>query len=210
MALAALLSLAIGPTVAKANLISNGDFETGDLTGWTWTPTPNADPNMATAVVSFDTSGSGASLAFSVNPGKTGGGTAEGGGSLSQMVDLAAGLEYEVSLGALAIEEPRGIGNGDGGLMQLLIGGELQWSWDVEAIPAGAILRSSYHGKYTPSVSGMYELEVRFTRKFAAYTSGPIINHYADDISVAPVPEPGSFALLGLALAPLLRRRKRR
>ena len=52
-------------SLADAALI-NGDFETGDLTGWDFTPDPLSDPGMSPQVAIFD-----GSNAFRVNAGKS-------------------------------------------------------------------------------------------------------------------------------------------
>jgi hypothetical protein len=54
---------------AATNLLNNGNFETGDLTGWTWTPTPLSDISLSPTVVTFDAVVGQPSLCFRVNPG---------------------------------------------------------------------------------------------------------------------------------------------
>lgn len=47
---AALVLIVLGlqvPCQSAQNLLGNGDFETGDLTGWTWTPMEHAEPMMS-------------------------------------------------------------------------------------------------------------------------------------------------------------------
>ena len=63
----------------------NGDFETGDLTGWDFTPDPLSDPGMSPQVAIFD-----GSNAFRVNAGKTFFSGTAAGGVLSQNVALMA------------------------------------------------------------------------------------------------------------------------
>jgi hypothetical protein len=67
--------------VASAAPVVNGDFETGDLTGWTTFTTANGTIGTP-AVVSFDTTGTGASNAAKFNVGRQvlGSGAPEGGG----------------------------------------------------------------------------------------------------------------------------------
>ena len=55
--------------VASAAPVPNGDFETGDLTGWTTFTTTNGTIGTP-AVVPFDTTGSGASNAAEFNVGR--------------------------------------------------------------------------------------------------------------------------------------------
>ena len=85
----------------NATLLTNGDFETGNLNGWTTFTTTNGTIGTP-SVTSFDVTGAGASLAagFNVgnvqNPGNNGGGIFQtfnfGGGSLSVSVDIASAV----------------------------------------------------------------------------------------------------------------------
>src|SRR4051794_15573680 len=75
---------------AAAAAVVNGDFESGDLTGWTTFTTANGTLGTP-AVVSFDTTGTGASRAAQFNVGEnTYTGVYEGGG-IYQIVN-ATGL----------------------------------------------------------------------------------------------------------------------
>ena len=202
-------------SVLAANLITNGDFETGDLTGWSWTPTQYSDPNMTTAVVSFDTSGSGASLAFRVSPGTDNGHAAIGqqeGGYLSQSVSLTNGQAYDVAIGASAIQEVSGIGgNADGGLIRLYVAGNLLWSWDVAHIDQDATLRNSYSGAYTAGFTGAHDVEIWFTRTYMNWHPGVVVYQYLDEVLVddsQDVPEPTTLVMLALAGAGLAIRKR--
>ena len=82
--------------VASAAPVPNGDFETGDLTGWTTFTTASGTIGTP-AVVSFDTTGTGASNAAKFNVGQRRrlAGIPQGGG-IYQSVNTAAG-EFDVS-----------------------------------------------------------------------------------------------------------------
>src|SRR5437588_11523833 len=75
LALAVLLAVVVlGLTAvpASAAIVTNGDFETGNLTGWTTFTTAGGTANAGSAptVSSFDTTGSGASNAAQFNVGQ--------------------------------------------------------------------------------------------------------------------------------------------
>jgi hypothetical protein len=208
------LMLVVISAEAKANLLTNSDFETGDLTSWTWNPTQYAEPEMIAEVVTFETVLGQPSLCFRVNPGTDDahyGIGQEEGGILSQTINLVAGTNYAVSVGASAIHYVGPTSNSDGGLIRLYIGGNLQWSWDVGEIgPTGAVVRNSYEGTYVPTFTGPHDFELVFTRTWRNWGgfagSQPSMYHYADNISV--IPEPATLLLVGLG--GLVLRRKRR
>ena len=199
---------------ARANLLTNGDFETGDLTGWTWSPTQYAEPEMTAEAVTFQTVLGQPSLCFRVNPGTddahVGIGQEEG-GSLWQTVNLVGGENYDVVVGASAIHYIGPTSNADGGLIRLYIRGDLQWSWDVgEISPTGAVVRNFYEGTYVPTFTGPHDFELVFTRTYGNWGgfagSQPSVYHYADNIFV--IPEPTTLLLFALSGLTLLRRRR--
>src|ERR1017187_10567273 len=89
-----ILALALSVS-AFGSIVFNGDFGTGDLTGWTVFTTANGSngANPLPDVVSFNTTGAGASNSAQFNVGEVSFTGIQAGGGLIQLVTLSAG-EY--------------------------------------------------------------------------------------------------------------------
>ena len=183
-------------SAAQASIVTNGDFETGDFSGWTFTPDANSDPSMTAGVSVFN-----GSNAFTVNPGSNAGPGPEAGGRLSQTIALIGGVDYYISARMIAIQTLTQFNNADGGTITISINGETQHVFDVGSITGNTTLTDSFLGTYSAATTGNYELDFYFTRRFLNFT--PVINHYLDDVSVSAVPVPAAVWLFGSALAGL-------
>lgn len=179
-------------------LLVNGDFQTGDFTGWTFFTTSQGGVGQAT-VVSFDTANTGtASDSARFEAGQTSG-TVTGaryGGGIFQDVTLGSG-QLNVSLD-IAAESP-GL-NGDGGTFELLLDGSVVASHTFGSMAAMQPQWStlSYSGT---GAAGVHELRIELLR--GSYLQvGETPYQYLDNIrlSGSAVPEPSIvwFALLGV------------
>lgn len=197
--------LACASSWASANLIVNGDFESG-LAGWSYAPTPYAHHLMSASVVTLTPPVGTADKAFKINPGTDASQAGEeNGGTVTQTLSLVGGVEYEVSIGSAIIHHASPLINMDGGTIRLYMGTDLLWSWGVSPVVSSAPLVQSFTGSYTPPSTGTYDLTVKFTRT----SPSAYLNHYIDDVSVSAVPEPVALGFL-LAGAPVLLTRRKR
>lgn len=197
--------LAFIASSASANLIVNGDFESG-MSGWSFAETPYAHHQMTNSVATLTPPVGNAGHAFKINPGTdTSQLGEENGGAIWQPLSLVGGVEYEVSIGSAIIHHASPLINMDGGTIRLYMGTELLWSWGVSPVVSSAPLVQSFIGSYTPPSSGTYDVKVEFTR----VTASAYLNHYLDDVSVSAVPEPLTAGFL-LAGAPVLLMRRKR
>jgi hypothetical protein len=176
-------------------LLVNGDFATGTLAGWTFTPDAAAEPSLLGTVVSYQ-----GSNAFRANTGNNGTGV-DAGGTLSQLVPLVAGASYQVSAGKLAMSIQNASPNADGGRITVSLAGMVLHTFEpadpLPAVPADTL--DSFSVPFVAGATGPAAFEVRFVRRFPNFTPNAIY-HYADDLSVEfVIPEPGGVALLLLA-----------
>ncbi|MGE0373433.1 MAG: hypothetical protein AB7Q01_16350 [Gammaproteobacteria bacterium] len=215
-------------TASQAALLVNGDFETGDFTGWTLftnengslgtdaypgdlgNPTFPRPPKPATpSVQSFDTDGDGAAslaAAFDVGIDTL---PSAGGGGLFQVLTTGAGtLDIAFSVAAWV---PL-FSNGDAGTFTLNVDGveiDRHAFGEVDTgFPGsitGAIVRSMLSGSAAVG-AGAHEVRIGVTRPYGNSTDTPL--QFIDNVAVAftPVPLPATGLLLGAAL-PFLRRR---
>lgn len=175
----------------------NGDFEAGDLTGWTLFTTPNGeieDP-FNPYVISFDTTGTGASLAahFKAENAQlpvTGG---EGGG-IFQNVLVGAGpivitADIATSMGNVSH------GTFNSGRFRLLVDGTSVADIELGEITPNATKRGRLVADVTIPTTGMHEFQFLITQALWTATDGQSSRQYLDNIQL--IPEPSSFTLMG-------------
>ncbi|HLX72336.1 MAG TPA: hypothetical protein VKV04_22180 [Verrucomicrobiae bacterium] len=209
--LSLLLLFAMAGT-ARAQLY-NGNFETGDFSGWTEFNTVNGGTSVY-QVVQFDTAGTGTpSYAAEFEAGEVSGGI--GGGGLGQ----GAGIYQNVSLGAgtlnifLDIAALSPANQADAGTFQLLVDGNVVASDAMGAIGFNQTLRStlSYSGNIT---AGTHQIAVDIRRGYGTeYPDTPY--EFLDNITLTgtAVPEPNAallFAMAGVCVIPMRAIAKRR
>jgi hypothetical protein len=206
--------LGLGATRAFASpIILNGDFQTGTLTGWTVFTTPNGTNGSGLPnVVSFDTTGGGASLAAHFNVGEVNFDSTEQGGGLSQTFLAATTGLYTFSAAIASQDDAGGSINADGGTFSILIDGS-----PIATDPLGGfssplqILRGTLNGSSTLT-AGPHTFAIEIERPFISSGSATP-DQFVDNISAAgptisAVPEPSSILLLGGGLFALARRRQ--
>jgi hypothetical protein len=180
----------LGASPSKAaNLVTNGDFETG-LTGWS-VDNPSGHP---TGVATFDIDGDdslGSSNAFFA---RTGGGFGSQPVNLSQTLSLIGGQSYSffANIASFPVFD-----NASGGVVTASINGVTVSSFDFESVIGGFSEFATLTGNYQAATTGSYLLNINFFRPFTSTPSTPI--NYIDNIALneqgsvpTSVPEPAS------------------
>ncbi len=204
-----LASLLAGRAYA-GSFLSNGNFATGNLTDWSVFTTSNGTngPGLP-AVASFDTTGTGDSNSaeFLVGHVSGQGDNGEGGGGLLQSFNVPVAGFYTATA---AIASYYGGDNADAGDFSILVDGTLLANDNIGTILFGQTLRDTLVGSIDLA-PGSHTYEILITRDADAEL-GDSPNQYVTNLTLSPVPEPGSIALLlagGLCLLACAWRRRR-
>lgn len=201
-----LLPLLIARTTQAALLI-NGNFETGDFTGWTEFNTvgggtpygQEAGGTSVYQVTPFDTAGSGTpsySAEFEVGEvsGVIGGGGLGQGAGIYQYVPLNVGqLNISVDIAATSSGN-----NADAGTFELLLDGNVVASDPLGGIGFNQTIRSTLD--YSGTVSaGTHQIAIDIRRGYGTeYPNTPF--EYLDNVNLSgtAVPEPSTACLLAM------------
>ena len=203
LGMAALMCLAV---TAQADVITNGDFETGDFTGWTVRNTDNGQ-STTTDVFMYDIDGGGPlpeSLAARFAVGQV---TFQSGYwcgiEMVQDVNLVAGVEYEFDADVAAWRHTAQ-GNAQGGMFEMILDGAVLDWWSAGGIGGSNPWDKYDHlsATYTPDSSGPYEIGMRITRPYQC--PGDV---YQQVDNFTGIPEPATLTLLAFAGLAVLRRR---
>jgi hypothetical protein len=189
-ALAAAAMLCGTPQLASANLVTNGGFETGNLSGW------NLSPSWVFDFVCFNGQAAGAATC-SANTGTYAMTFGRAGGldTLSQVVTTTAGAAYNLSFW-LRNNNPLGSATEE---FDVLWNGA-----SVLALGPGAVAGFAYT-ENTFTVTGTGSDTLSFVARHDPS------QWFLDDVSLeASVPEPASLALVAVALAAGGMRRRRK
>ena len=196
MLLSPLLLFAMA-VAAPAQLI-NGNFETGDFTGWTEFNT-SAGGTSVFQVAQFDTAGTGTpSYAAEFEVGEVSGGIGGGGlgqgAGIYQNVSLTAGL-LNLSLDIAATSPGN---NADAGTFQLLLDGNVVASQPMGPISFNQTIRSTldYSGNVT---AGTHQIAIDIRRGYGTESPDTPFE-YLDNVTLGgtAAPEPSAALLFAI------------
>jgi len=185
------------PLLANAAVITNGDFETGDLSGWTSFVTSNGVTSPR--VSEFSVNGLTRTYAAQFQVGEDDFTSLPEGGGISQMFNASQGV-FNISA-EIATLSPGEFPNGDAGAFSLILDGVVISTYNFGFINPDEILRGklNYSGMLT---EGVHELVILVTRSYQAGSSTPF--QYVDNVQVQAaaeaIPEPATVALFAIGL----------
>ena len=188
----------IGLTSANGKILTNGDFETGDLSGWTTFLTGTC-PQLSSSVTQFDTANTGnPSFAAAIQVGDACV-AGPGGGGIFQMIVLPSAGDLTVTAD---LARTVGAGcNADSGSFDLWFDGSSEQSFPSGTLCTGTQFLN-FHATFAAS-AGSHDLRFTFERSFNQSVVQHIDNvALSGSATVSPAPEPAASALgfAGLAL----------
>lgn len=203
-----LVTIGIAGFANASNLIANGGFDSG-LSNWQTFTTSNGTigtPDTA----SFDTTGYGSNPAAVFNVGKVlfswdALSIYEGGG-VSQSFSVLSDGVYRVSADVAAYSRDIYL-NASGGRFNIFVDNLKLATWDSGELAAHQTKRSSIFDNVALAAGG-HTLSILLERPYTNGGSTPL--QYIDNVSVAAVPEPETYAMMlaGIGLLGLTARRR--
>jgi hypothetical protein len=158
----------------QAQQFVNGDFASGDFTGWTITPTPNGVTRVQEVEV-FELMGptNPAVNAAKFCVGQAVSSSLQEGIEMTQPMNLTAGVPYDFGFNWAAIRTT-GASNAQGGVFSLIVDGVA-----LVTQSAGSTSGTIWHygridSQFTPSTTGVHIVGVRITRPYTAAVGGTV------------------------------------
>ena len=192
----ALFLVAIGTAgiATASNLIANGGFDSG-LSSWQTFTTSNGTTGTP-GTASFDTTGYGSNPAAVFNVGKVlfswGALSIYEGGGVSQSFSVLSDGVYRVSADAAAYSRGDFL-NSSGGRFNIFVDNLKLATWDSGELAAHQTKRSSLFDNVA-LVAGGHTLSILLERPYTNSGTSPL--QYIDNVSVAAVPEPETYAMM--------------
>jgi hypothetical protein len=211
--LSLMAAFALAAIAQAGSVLINGDFQTGSLSPWTPFTTSNGTNGSGLPnVVSFDTTGMGASLAAHFNVGAISFDGTQQGGGIQQTFNLSSGGMFNFFANIASQDDADGQINSDAGTFSIFVDSTLLASDFLGGFSSPLqILRGELSGSVDLS-AGDHTMEILITRQFLSNgTATP--DEYVDNISLSSnstVPEPATFGTLGIAIAAVALYRRRR
>ncbi len=222
---------ALMASASQADLLVNGDFETGDFTGWSVNTEPGTNGLMSIATPGTTTPVSGQPTVLGAGQGNWYAVTDQGGPgtySLTQTFTVPGPVPQVILSFDLFVNNWHTTDIVDLSRLDAVSGGPLQYARvDILAngsgpFETGAGVLATYYagsdgisGPYAPTpysidITGIVGGGGTFILRFAEADNQMIFNMGVDNAGIVTVPEPGTFALLGLGAVgfALYRRRK--
>ncbi len=180
---------------ADAVTLTNGDFERGDLSGWTLFTTASGTLGEAgfPMVFDLDIRGDGFTskgAAFKVGQQFYQGPDSEPeGGGIYQRVNLEAGQLTLTADIAVTYSSSRHARNLSGGFFELILDAVVLDRYDFGPIAAGTTERGQLSGS-TKITAGVHELRLRITRPAVAKVGTPAPVQFVDNVRGTLTPSP--------------------
>jgi hypothetical protein len=203
------LGVAVAALLGSAGQVSagpliNGDFGTGNLTGWTVFTTANGTNGAGLPqVVQFDTLGTGIpvnSAEFQVGQAAFVPGSQQGGGLFQNVILGPGSLTVSAAIAAHGVAST----NAQGGVFSILFDGVPVSTHAFGLINPGQTLRFELSASLPSVTGGSHEIAIEITRPFLQNSGTP--EQFFTDVTLsgsATVPEPSTLALLALGAGDL-------
>ncbi len=190
----------------------NGNFETGNLSGWTVALTTGGANAVADAI-QYDIDGGGAlgtNFAGRFSTGRAVAGTVQEGLTLTQSMNLTAGTLYTFDFDWSAFRTSTTT-NSEGGVFSFIVNGTALVTQNAGSTSSTTPKYGHITATFTPTTTQSFTVGAMITRPFTIPSpTAPNLFQAVDNFTVTAVPEPASMAALGLGIAAILRRRRAR